>query len=602
MRLRTWIPAGLLALLLGSTGTALYLTRDSSAQEEAASAKSGAKADAKGAAARKERRVDQRPLQTARALLPLAFTAEEKALARQAERLANHDVDLAFTEALRQTLEATPAPSPQLRSLQEARDKVEAAVTEAERTLKRLKTQLDGAKGEAQDRIADQIEVVQAQLELERDELEQAEHELEQAGGDTQARLKRLKEAHEAAEKESLASAAQTLSVETGSSFLARFRAWNLQRSKHGKLNQARADALAKVQRMGLRQQQILAQLKESEDLKASAKAQANQAQSESGTKADRQEAAYTLQWFAQEQRKATVIGNRIKDERDLAETYGLWITLVEGYQRVALHALLAKLLLILAVVTGVYALNWAAEHLFTARSKTNLRAGTHRPVVKVVLWSIGFLVIGFVVVGLPAQATTALGLMGAGLTVALKDFIVAFFGWFILMGKNGIRVGDWVEIKGVGGEVIEVGLLRTIILETGSWDDSGHPTGRRVAFTNSFAMEGHYFNFTTSGQWMWDELRLLIPPGQDPHPILAGVQALLEERTRDNSAQAEQEWHKATQRYRVRAFSAKPGIQVVPTGSGIEIRARYITRPFERHDTRRGLYQAVVELMHGKG
>src|SRR5919197_5435275 len=99
------------------------------------------------------------------------------------------------------------------------------------------------------------------------------------------------------------------------------------------------------------------------------------------------------------------------------------------------------------------------------------------------------------VIFGAPNQASTLLGLAGAGLTVALKDFIVAFFGWFILMGRNGIRVGDWVEIKGVGGEVAEIGLLHTVLLETGSWSDAGHPTGRRVSFVNSFAIEAHYFN-----------------------------------------------------------------------------------------------------------
>jgi small-conductance mechanosensitive channel len=209
--------------------------------------------------------------------------------------------------------------------------------------------------------------------------------------------------------------------------------------------------------------------------------------------------------------------------------------------------------------------------------------------------------VILFVIFGMPSQTTTILGLAGAGLTVAMKDFIVAFFGWFVLMGKNGIRVGDWVEINGVGGEVVEVGLLKTVLLETGSWTDSGHPTGRRVSFVNSFAIEGHFFNFSTSGQWMWDELRVLIPAAQDPYPVIDGIQKLVENETQANAKSAEEEWQRATTRYRVQAFSAVPGINVVPTGGGIEVRVRYITRAYERHETRKRLYEAVVELMHGK-
>jgi len=175
------------------------------------------------------------------------------------------------------------------------------------------------------------------------------------------------------------------------------------------------------------------------------------------------------------------------------------------------------------------------------------------------------------------------------------------FFGWFLLMGRNGIRVGDWVEINGVGGEVIEIGLLKTVLLETGNWADAGHPTGRRVSFVNSFAIEGHYFNFSTSGQWMWDELQLTIPADQDPYAIVDGLQKLVAKDTEANAKKAEQEWQHTTSRYHVQAFSAEPAINVRPSGSGVEVRVRYITRAYERHETRKRLYEEVVAMMRGK-
>jgi len=75
-------------------------------------------------------------------------------------------------------------------------------------------------------------------------------------------------------------------------------------------------------------------------------------------------------------------------------------------------------------------------------------RLRTLRVVVRFALEAVGLLLILLVLFSMPSQMPTILGLAGAGLTVALKDFIVAFFGWFALMGRNGIRVGDWVEIK----------------------------------------------------------------------------------------------------------------------------------------------------------
>jgi small-conductance mechanosensitive channel len=214
---------------------------------------------------------------------------------------------------------------------------------------------------------------------------------------------------------------------------------------------------------------------------------------------------------------------------------------------------------------------------------------------------AIGILVGIFVLFGIPSQMSTILGLAGAGLTVALKDFIVGFFGWFVLMGKNGIRVGDWVEINGVVGEVVEINWLRTVLLETGNWTDSGHPTGRKVAFVNSFAIEGHFFNFSTSGQWLWDELELSIPPDKDPYIVIDEIQKLIEKETAANAQKAEQEWQHSTSRYRVQSVSAKPAINLRPTGSGVEVHLRYITNANERYAMRAHLYQALVQLLHGK-
>src|ERR1700694_2436639 len=170
-------------------------------------------------------------------------------------------------------------------------------------------------------------------------------------------------------------------------------------------------------------------------------------------------------------------------------------------------------------------------------------QVGTLRTVTRVSVQIVAVLFILLVIFGPPTQIATVLGLAGAGLTVALKDFIVGFLGWFVLMGKNGIRLGDWVEINGVTGEVVELGMFHTVLLETGNWTDSSHPTGRRVTFTNSFAIERHYFNFSTSGQWLWDELQITVPTGQDPYPIVTAIQKKVLEATSEGDQQAETEW-----------------------------------------------------------
>jgi small-conductance mechanosensitive channel len=166
-------------------------------------------------------------------------------------------------------------------------------------------------------------------------------------------------------------------------------------------------------------------------------------------------------------------------------------------------------------------------------------------------------------------------------------------------MGKNGIRLGDWVEINGVTGEVVELGMFHTVLLETGNWTDSGHPTGRRVTFTNSFAIEGHYFNFSTSGQWLWDELQVILPAGRDPYPIVDAIQKKVQEATSETAKQAEKEWQSVTRsRDTARTLTAAPAINVKPVAGGVEIAVRYITRANERYQLRAKLNQAAVDLL----
>src|SRR5262249_4759266 len=163
---------------------------------------------------------------------------------------------------------------------------------------------------------------------------------------------------------------------------------------------------------------------------------------------------------------------------------------------------------------------------------------------------------------------------------------------------KNGIRLGDWVEINGVTGEVVELGIFHTVLLETGNWTDTGHPTGRRVTFTNNFAVEGHYFNFSTSGQWLWDELRMVLPTGQNPYPIVDAIQQKVLEATSQSAQLAEQEWKRSAGSREMERLSATPAINIRPVIGGTEISVRYVTSANDRSRLRAKLNHAAVDVL----
>jgi len=292
---------------------------------------------------------------------------------------------------------------------------------------------------------------------------------------------------------------------------------------------------------------------------------------------------------IAAEQSRLTIRAQRVAARQRLATTYGDWNTVVGTQANALLHSILIDVTLVLAVLLLLLVIDRTLERLLGRASIDRRQVATLRSVVGVSCQLVGVVVI----------LLTLIGLAGAGLTVALKDFIIGFLGWFVLMGKNGMRVGDWVEINGVSGEVVEQGIFHTVLLETGNWTDAGHPTGRRVTFTNAFAIEGHYFNFSTTGQWLWDEILVMVPFDRDAHAIADSIQKEVMQATAESTRQAEAEWQRAA-RGRRPGFTAQPGIAIrpAPAGGGIEIAVRYVTRAAERYALRAKLYQSAVQLL----
>jgi small-conductance mechanosensitive channel len=381
-------------------------------------------------------------------------------------------------------------------------------------------------------------------------------------------------------------------------------RAWLWLQTKREKLESARTDAGALGKKLVAQHDNLKQRVQKEESQKQVARAQASGLRKDAakggGSKEATADAVNTLKHFSNDQKLLGDFGKRIQDQQDLAGVYGNWVDMVATQQRAVVHGVLRSVLWILLIVAVGYAGSHLVDRFLTGVKGEKKHLFSLRSVLRFALQALVVLLVAFVILGAPSQTPTVLGLAGAGLTVALKDFIVGFFGWFVLMGRNGIRVGDWVEINGVVGEVIEIGLLRTVLMETGNWTDTGHPTGRKVAFVNSFAIEGHFFNFSTAGQWLWDELQILIPAGQNPYPLVEAIQKLVEEETHADSARAEQEWKTSTKN-RLQSLSTVPAIHLRPTGSGVEMQVRYITSASERYTARSRMYEKIVALMHGE-
>ena len=570
-----------------------WLTRDAMGNLSFLNAKSGSN----GSLGTKKTIVDLRPWQTAQALAPLAVTAEETEYAHDAERLADHEVDQAFASALRQaTLDAQHLTlTGDALALSQRVAQLQQTIVQDKAQVQSITAQLtspsnSGKKGEPAPVDQGDLEVAKAQLGLDSDELADAQQDLDRASGDQTSQIQAELNAHEAAmtaydKQAQEAGQVAVISARQHGTMSGRVSAWFSQRDRYGLLQQALQEARADIAALTAEHNAL--------EAKANVAPSASQDQA-----ADRAARLAGIKDRSAQRQILSIMDDRIQTDQQLTTVYGKWSAQVLLQHRIVLHLILQSFTLIAFIGICMVLCDAFVRRLMDNPALDRRRSQTLRSILELSIQVIGVVLILLVIFGSPQETPTILGLATAALTIALQDFIIAFLGWFVLIGKNGIHVGDWVEINGVGGEVIDVRLFSTTLLETGTLADRGLPTGRRITFMNGFAIRGQYFNFSTSGQWMWDEITLSLPASDNIHELLDRIQKVVVAETEKNADLAELEWKRGAHGSSLSRFSATAVENLRPSASGIEVLVRYVTRASERFEVRNRLYQKLLALL----
>ena len=543
--------------------------------------------------------VDQRPWQTIASLAPLAVSAEEQSFAHEAERLADHEVDQSFALALRQAALQTRTLTGDTLALQQKVTQLQTLVKEDQAKVDTLAASLKQPTGVVA--ASDDLDVAKAQLQLDSDELADATEQFARASGDKRSQIQQELTARQAAMKKYEESQSNSggqigvLSSKRYATFYGRAAAWFDQRSRMALLRQAKAQTDSDIATLTAKHNDF--EKRAAAAINSAAAPTTGQPGSNAPGDSIKDRVARMAQAHSLSQMHS-IVEDQLQTQQQLSAVYAKWLAQVQLQHGIVTHLTLQSLSTIAFLVLLGVLLATAARMLLERSGMDRRRLHTLRTIVILGIQFVTLIMILLVVFGAPSQVPTILGLATAGLTVVFQDFILAFFGWFILMGKNGIRVGDWVEINGVGGEVLEIGLFRTSLLETGNWTAKGHPTGRRVTFINNFAVTGQYFNFSTTGQWMWDEISVNIPATIDSYRIIEAIHKKVLEQTAQDASLAEREWQNTGQNG-LSQFKAAPSVDMRPAASGIDIVVRYVIRAGDRFETRNHLYQSVIDLLH---
>ena len=570
-----------LCILLALTLALSWTTRDTTAQ--LASLRSQQQSEGNS-------QVSTRPWQTAHALAGNAATYQEAQYAREAEQLADHEVDQAFAAALRSAdlQRRHRVLTGEALALSQRVTQLQQEIAQDQANIARLKAQAAAPATAAAGN--DNLQVAEAQLGLDSDELTDTQRALDRATGNRSVRIKDELAAHEASMRKYDSKQAGNTPlplnrIKNPATLAGRIQIWLNQRSRLAQLQQAHAQALNDASTLTAQYNQL--------------EAQANADPTSSGTATLAQ-----LQDRRAQRQILAIDEDRIQTSQQLARVYSKWRDQVLLQRNIVSHLILASVEIILALLVIMIAGDALLRRLMSAPSLDRRQTQTLRTILEVGLQLIGIIAIILVIFGPPHQTATILGLITAALAIALQDYILAFLGWFSLAGKNGIRVGDMVEINGICGEVIKIGLMSTSLLETTGLKEKGEPTGRRISFLNSFAINGTCFNFSGEGQWLWDEITISVPAGEYIYAIASSVEQIARQETAESARLAEQEWNRSLPSTSLNRVSAAPIVMLKPStpyvdaATSIDIQIRFVTRAVGRYEVRDHLYQHVIQML----
>ncbi|WP_028273399.1 mechanosensitive ion channel family protein [Atopococcus tabaci] len=223
----------------------------------------------------------------------------------------------------------------------------------------------------------------------------------------------------------------------------------------------------------------------------------------------------------------------------------------------------------------------------------------------KIATWISNTIIVLFVVYAFGDNLrgfSTTLGLAGAGITYALREVIVSFAGWFAIMFGDFFKTGDRVLLGGIKGDVVDIGLLRTTLMEMGEWVNGDQYTGRIVRVANSYIFNSPVYNYTAYFNFLWDEIHIPIRFGSDVKLAKTLVMETAEEIIDQYDEEADLQWRNMRRRYRLENASIEPQVFVSFDDNWIEVSLRYIVKNKRRRGTRDELFSRLLKKFEEAG
>ncbi len=197
---------------------------------------------------------------------------------------------------------------------------------------------------------------------------------------------------------------------------------------------------------------------------------------------------------------------------------------------------------------------------------------------------------------------TVAFGVAGAGIAFALQEVIASIAGWVAISFGNFYSIGDRVQLGGITGDIIDIGVLRTTIMETGQWVKGDQYNGRIVRVANSFVFKEPVFNYSGDFPYLWDEISVPVKYGSDYRLAREILQKIGNETLGSIVPDAQKNWHDMVNKYRIEDASVEPTVLLIANDNWLEFTIRYVTEYKKRRSTKDILFTRIMEEFDATG
>lgn len=204
-------------------------------------------------------------------------------------------------------------------------------------------------------------------------------------------------------------------------------------------------------------------------------------------------------------------------------------------------------------------------------------------------------LVFAFYLVEDLTLVATTLGLVSAAIVISVQDVFAAFFGWFAIMLGRKFTIGDRLEIEGVRGDVLDIQLLRTTLVEVNNWLGVDQPTGRVLFIPNNFIFKSKVFNFSHGHPYIWGKIDVTVTFATPTASAQALFTKVLEEETRRDFAEARAAAGEMERRYGVEDADYSPKIYTRIADSGVTFSLIYVSHYRSSSATRNRINRRLI-------